>query len=732
MSFYDWLDEQEKKKKKQTSAQTKTTSQQDKKNKSFYEWLDENGYEPIEKPSATKKDDKTLVKDDDIAPVKEERKWYQKGHFEDGYNFGDIAKTILGVDKDKDTVSLTPAEKLESLYTAYGKEDFSTKSGYVSTKADGFWDKLGSKYGMGYNDLQYEYINNQNGIRDEIDRKAISFGSDTGKTTSSYKEKALDYMTDDEVAVYNYYYQTEGKEKAQEFLDALGETLSARKAGKQFEGIKGKTGAEVLYGIVAGDEQFKQGVKNLGNMIVGKDDYIPKTSTQILSGMIREDLADDGDGINVFGNSLAQVGYDALSTGTNMIPSIALGVANPAAGAVLMGSSAAGNAYQEKLNEGYDKEAAGLYATTIGTLEGALNYALGGIGKLGGVSPAISRAVSGVKNGALRFAFEYGGKISAEAFEEGLQEVLDPLVQNIILDADESIDWDNVGYSAFLGGLMGGTFGYSEVSNSHLSANEQAVVQKVYEDKLAEKEESGKVSSREKNKIYNEVVKDMELGRIDTDTIESVLGGESYESYKSLTEQETKIKDEIEALENTPENQFTVKQRERLTELREQLKGIDTKTAKSNLFSEVDKLTANDTKLRESYYEKENRGKAFEADLTKYDTKQQETIKKAVESGILNNTRRTHEFVDLVAKISADRGVLFDFTNNQKLKESGFAIDGKQVNGFVTKDGVTLNVQSAKSLDTVVGHEITHVLEGTELYNELQTAIVEYAKSKND
>ncbi len=32
----------------------------------------------------------------------------------------------------------------------------------------------------------------------------------------------------------------------------------------------------------------------------------------------------------------------------------------------------------------------------------------------------------------------------------------------------------------------------------------------------------------------------------------------------------------------------------------------------------------------------------------------------------------------------------------------------------------------------MVGHEITHVLEGTELYNELQSAITEYAKSKGD
>ena len=675
----------------------------------------------------------TTTKETESKKEKETKKpWHKTGHFEDGYDFGDVTKTILGIGEKKDTVSTSPAEKLESLYSVYGTEDFTNRSGYVSTKAEGFWDKFGSKYGMGYNDLQYEYINNQNGIRDEIDSKAISFGADSGKTTSSYKEKALDYMTDDEVAVYNYYYQTEGKEKAQEFLDALAETLSARKAGEDFEGIEGKTGREILYGIVSGNEQFKQGVKNVGNMIVGKDDYIPQTSTQILSGMIREDLAGDEDSTKVFGNSFAQVGFDILNTGTNMIPSIAVGVANPVAGAALMGASAAGNSYQEALNEGHNKDGAKLYATTIGVLEGTLQYALGGIGKLGGTSKAITRAVSGIKNGALRFSLEYGGKIASEAVEEGLQEVLDPIVKNAILDTDESINWEEVAYSALLGGVMGGAFGASEVSQSHLSANEQAVLDKVYNDAVAEKEKNGKLSSKEKNKIYDAVVKDMELGRIDTDTIESVLGGESYKGYQSMLEQETSIKEEIEALENTPESQFTVKQRERLTELREQLKGIDTKTAKSDLFAEVDKLTENDTKLRESYNERARRGFAFEADLSQYDAKQQETIKRAVESGILNNTRRTHEFVDLVAKISAEKGVLFDFTNNQKLKESGFALNGKQVNGFVTKDGITINVNSAKSLDTVVGHEITHVLEGTELYNELQTAIVKYAKDKGD
>jgi hypothetical protein len=86
----------------------------------------------------------------------------------------------------------------------------------------------------------------------------------------------------------------------------------------------------------------------------------------------------------------------------------------------------------------------------------------------------------------------------------------------------------------------------------------------------------------------------------------------------------------------------------------------------------------------------------------------------------------------MVAKISADKGVSFDFTNNERLKESGFAIEGKTVNGFVTKDGISINIDSPKAWQSTVGHEITHVLEGTELYAELQKAIYAYSESKGD
>ncbi len=86
----------------------------------------------------------------------------------------------------------------------------------------------------------------------------------------------------------------------------------------------------------------------------------------------------------------------------------------------------------------------------------------------------------------------------------------------------------------------------------------------------------------------------------------------------------------------------------------------------------------------------------------------------------------------MIAKISADKGVSFDFTNNQKLKESALAIEGKTVNGYIQNDKVTINTNSAKALNSVVGHEVTHVLEGTELYNVLKDSVIKYAESKGE
>lgn len=122
----------------------------------------------------------------------------------------------------------------------------------------------------------------------------------------------------------------------------------------------------------------------------------------------------------------------------------------------------------------------------------------------------------------------------------------------------------------------------------------------------------------------------------------------------------------------------------------------------------------------------------FAPDLSKYSGRQLESVKRAVESGVLNNTRMTHTMVDLISKLEADKGVAFRWMDNEKLKQSGFALEGKTVNSVKTAEGILLNVDSHKAMNTVVGHEIAHVLEGTEFYDSFRQLAVQLAKVKGE
>lgn len=47
-------------------------------------------------------------------------------------------------------------------------------------------------------------------------------------------------------------------------------------------------------------------------------------------------------------------------------------------------------------------------------------------------------------------------------------------------------------------------------------------------------------------------------------------------------------------------------------------------------------------------------------------------------------------------------------------------------------NNIAINIDSTSALNKVVGHEITHVLEGTELYTELANAVKELATTKGE
>ncbi len=223
---------------------------------------------------------------------------------------------------------------------------------------------------------------------------------------------------------------------------------------------------------------------------------------------------------------------------------------------------------------------------------------------------------------------------------------------------------------------------------------------------------------------------ELERGYISTDVIEEVLGGETVSEYKKLAEDEKKLRDEYTELGKKTD--ATLAERDRYSELKKEIAGLKgTDGIKKRLSDEVSEL-AKGTRLETSYAERDKRRRAFTADLSQYDEALRPTIERAQASGILNDTRRTHDFVELVAKIGSETGISFDFTNNAKLKESGLLIEGKTVNGYVTADGVTLNINSAKALGSVVGHEITHILEGTEHYEALRSFLFEHAGTKGE
>lgn len=514
-------------------------------------------------------------------------------------------------------------------------------------------------------------------------------------------------------------------------------------------------GAGFVGGVI-GDKDFQTKVEDfiekdlIDEQAIAKSKYNPLNYVMgqgILTPVIDKIIGEDADDVSVLGDktdSLVESGGQLVATAGLQAVGVPWWVTS--------GTTSFGGGMETALNEGatYDEAVASASIQAAAEVLTEKLFGGSGLGEKGLIN--LEPLTKGISSKLFKTLADYG----IDLFAEGAEELLSQIVGNLgtalykeenladILFSEEAID----GYiESFIGGsVLGGGMNIGNIASSvknktdyrsGLTAQEEKVVEKEIENRIAKEETDGnKLTKKDKAKIREKVLADLDKGYISIDTIESALGGDTYDNYKSVTGQEDALQKEFDTLNKMKQGDMTGEQIDRRTELKEQLKELKNNSKKTEL---KDKLSndvfnlAKDSRLAESYNEKARRGKSFEADLSKYDTKQQEVIKKALESGILNNTNRTHEFVDMIAKISADKGVLFDFTNNEKLKNSGFALKGKTVNGYKTDDGnIALNMQSQKALESVVGHEITHILEGTELYSALQESVKQYATTKGE
>ena len=537
-------------------------------------------------------------------------------------------------------------------------------------------------------------------------------------------------------------------EKMIDFGAMIGTAMNQGSLAQSAEG-------QMLYNVVSGqgeknDDILKNNQKAQEELEKATADFVAKdlyNEEQVAKKIISEPF-ENVTGMNVETDSVLGDKSDALvQSAGQLVAQLGADYLLPGSGMLLMGATTFGSEAENAALNGADFDEA-LVSATISAGAEMLTEKIGGV-KFGGktLTDVVFGKLSSKMTNKLVKVLVTSGKIGAEALAEGGEEILSGYLsaigQKLTYMKDKEIEElfsKDDKLESFIGGVvLGGTFsgGESLVSGRNavngLTKSDQAVVDKVYNDAIAETEKNGKkLTAKEKSKIYDEVSERLEKGDISIDTIEEVLGGKTLEEYKSLTDKENSLKEEIDQLENTPEQQFTIKQRERLTAAREELKNLANKDElKTKLSDEVYGI-AQRGKLVESYNERARRGQAFEADLTQYEGKRREAIERAINSGVLNNTYRSHELVDILSKIEVDKGIVFDYTNNEKLKETGFAIEGKTVNGFVKDGGVTLNVQSSKAWQSTVGHEISHVLESTEAYGELRQAVFAYAESKGE
>lgn len=495
---------------------------------------------------------------------------------------------------------------------------------------------------------------------------------------------------------------------------------------------------DVVGDFVAPAKDFLDGVSFLGD----KSDSVSQGLGQIAGIYLTGGLGEAA--------GLGSVGATALTTGT-------------------MFASSAGSGIGEAYASGASDKQAMAYGALKGFADAGSELIFGGIGK--GINAlGISRGISslddmfakklsqGISNQVVKNLVQYGVKASAEGFEEIISGVGSAIAQKLTYKSDEELrklidDQDlfeqfvigtvtsALVQSGYIPGTKKGSLRESNKTGRDFitgyTQSEQSVIDRVFEDRLSEMEEAGEeLSEKDKKKLLEEVQSDLERGYISTDVIDEVIGGDSYKAWRDADTKENEILEEYERLADTPSEKLSLNEQKRRDELDSRIEELRKKTESSRLRAELDnKLSAQlkGSRLDTSYIERGRKREAFTADLSHYENEAaKKSIQNLIDAKYANNTGAVHDFADAVAKLAEASGKVFSFVNNEQIREMGKAVEGRIVNGFVTEDGIAVNLDSPKAWEFIVGHEITHTFEKAKSYSELHDALKAYARSKGE
>lgn len=383
--------------------------------------------------------------------------------------FGDVPYT-----PDKKIEPLTPINKAENGWFG-GIGDAITE--LRNTKAEDMAEKVAATYEQSArNDARFvdlekaldtsEYDAYMRGELDELSPEGLA-AHDIKEQIQGYKRnpgkgKDLSFVTDDEWAVYAHLYKTDSILTAQKYLDSIYARAAQRSAEDELQRFKGGIVDKVIQTLSAGFDNAIKGAQRLVST-----DFVTQTDAPTVQAYQQARSEEEG---------VAALVSDALFAIGNMTPSmITGGLAGTTAGAVAMGASAAGNAYNTEIKNGKTHEQAMLYGALVGVAESLTSKFLGGVegisknllGKLGykGASNLLGKVI---KNpavvGAISNVLGRVASAASEGAEEYLQDaIIDPILRNIALDEENTINlsdenaWNSFLVGAITGGLLGGS-----------------------------------------------------------------------------------------------------------------------------------------------------------------------------------------------------------------------------------------------------------------------------------
>ena len=297
--------------------------------------------------------------------------------------------------------------------------DFKENAIYVESQSLIFYDST------------YEFVNGNANVR-----------ANASKSHASVSKQGYEYMTESQVAIYNYLYNTKGKDEAEKYLTLLKPSLRAKLVEKTYDGIKDKNFIiKALFEYGATLENFGT---NISNFFAGinpyyqgenedADGYMLDTANTIVSSAIIENE-----------NNIAyKTVYKGAMIAGELTPGLVmiycaggLGAMSLLGTGIFAASYAAeigGRTYSSDMNEGYTWSQSTLNATVDATEEAAKVVAFSKLAEITGPS---SECIT--KSQLLQNALKMAGVTAI--IEEADGEIVTPLIDAVTLSDTDKLE----------------------------------------------------------------------------------------------------------------------------------------------------------------------------------------------------------------------------------------------------------------------------------------------------